>query len=1138
MSVRYSIVLIGTCFFLYFLNHFFFDWERITRGIAEENLSGIVVAQRADLISWSKGQEMDDAFRKRSLCQGRLVDWSDDRPFEFSPALDSIGVVESEHGVFLYQRITNEGCEYISGYPLFEYFLISNQYLKNRRSSKVSSVITTVSKDAPYPFESLLKYDVKYGPNAWLDGIIGLIFILVFIFEYVKFSSWSVRSFWLATGGLVMLRFISLYFNILDTIFRMPLFNPVNFTASFFNPTLGDLLVNAILTLVVTIQISKHLSDLRKGELWLVYAILGLGCGLLVFHIPWSILNNSQLVLDIGKSISFSFLRSISYSIVGIFSICYFVYLFHFYQFLERFGRVKHALTVFSAAGAFIFFLNPFLSIPAFFAVFFFLVLARFKERFNLTEFNYQNLLFILIYSVGLGAMLSLFVYKHGERDELFAKRKFANYLLLKQDVLGEYYLSKAIENLNADPELEIIASDRSKSDLIESVLSEFSSPYFNKYEIEMVFQDYQKLSLNSRFSVENSLLIPENESDYENLYFIDDGTNFKYISKLYIGDLVALVILQIKKRLPTTVYPALLTDSKYFTISNEFDYAVFAENEILFHRSKFGQGEWPGDNDFENPNLYDKGIEKNDKHYYGVRTDDGRTILIISDLYPLQAQLANFSFFFLVVLFFIVLYVGINSIVIKKRVEFNFTSKIQVYLSVAFIAPLFVTGFALLSSLNTSYREEINRTYLKQALYISEMLSSQFEKDMSEVVQSEMLAEIGSYIQSDISFYNSSGYLLSTSQPEIFTLGLQSNLINPVVFSELLEKENQSLIADESIGSLDYKVCYSVVNGPGNEVAGFIAMPFFDSRNHLNRQQIEVFENLITIFGFIFIAAILLGNAVLNSLLYPLRMVAGKIREITLQEVNKPIDYKSSDEIGSLVKDYNQMLLKLEDSKLALAKSQKETAWKEIAKQVAHEIKNPLTPMQLKIQQLLRRYDKGTKEHDSLSSLLTQVDTLSHIAESFSAFAEMPVPNNQVYKWNELVEEVTRLYNSDNVRIDVHCQEEVYIKADKDIFRRILNNLVLNAIQATEEGPVVIDVKLVKKADKGLLSVSDQGRGVPEKLKDKIFLRYFSTKSSGSGIGLALAKKGIENAGGNIWFESKDGEGTTFYISMPMYTG
>ena len=1135
MNQRVSGFLLFGCLLLLLCNHYWINWEKYARGRVESNLQDLISEQRADLKQWKEGEIGDPLFRKRTLCKGRLENWSDDKPFEYDFSIDSIGFIENEQGVFLYQVLEEEGCDYLSAYPLYEFHSISNQYLKDERGEKLTYHVKGISSSSDYPFADLLKYDIKPTPSPLIDGIIGLILILVFFVEYVRYCNKGFRSFLYVTLSILFLRVITLYFEAFDLLFRFALFDPIHFTSLFFNPTLGDLFLNSILILIISIYLTRYIKELTIKYGWLILTAITLGLSLLIFHVPWSILNNSQLSFDVGQTIKFTYLRVMAYLCVVLICSAYFVLVFYLQDYLIKTRTFRKAVILSTSFGAVILFITPLLSLPIFLTAAIFFIASRAKWKHSLGDFNYKNLLYILLVSVAVGALLAIFTYRHGERDELFAKKKFANYLLLKRDILGEYYLSQSIEELSNDSTLMMVASEGTKEDLESSLLEEFSSPYFNKYSIEIVFQDYQRLKVNTRFTRENGLLSAENASDYENIHFVDLGTSFKYIAKLNIGDLVGLVIFQIKKRVPTTVYPALLTDSKFITATDDFDYAVFSGNEILFHRSKFGQGEWPQETDFENEDLYEEGIEKNGRHYFGINTNDGRTILIISQKYPARAQFANFSFFFLLLLFAFSLISASISIHSTKKADLNFTSKIQLYLSIAFIAPLLTTGFALLTTLNTSYKEEINRTYVKQALYISEILSEKLESEEADHVNDIVLNEIGDYIQSDISFYNSSGYLISTSQPDIFKLGLQSNLINPVVFEQLVDRENQSMIADESIGSLEYKVCYAVVNAPNNDVAGFIAMPFFDSKNHLRRQQVDVFDNLIIIFGFIFILAILVGNFVLNNLLHPLRMVAGKIRQITLQDVNKPILYESSDEIGSLVKDYNQMLIKLEDSKLALAKSQKETAWKEIAKQVAHEIKNPLTPMQLKIQQLLRKFEKGTKEHDSLSSLLTQVDTLSQIAQSFSAFAEMPAPDNQVFALNKLVDEVTRLYRSDKVKIEVVCESDVMVEADLDIFRRILNNIVLNAIQSVEKGSPKIQISLNKKADKAMLSVKDNGKGIPEDLREKIFLNYFSTKTTGSGIGLALAKKGIENAGGNIWFESTEGEGTTFFVSMPL---
>ncbi|WP_436516674.1 ATP-binding protein [Ekhidna sp. To15] len=1135
MNQKLSIGLLIGCLLALFINHFLIDWDDINRRRVVSSLDEIVNLQQDDLRAWKDGNSFNALFRKRTLCKGRLDEWSDNRPFISDISADSLQIIQNDLGVFIIQQISEEDCSYISCHQLVEKYAISNQYLSESKSGLLDESALNISVDfGDYHYREILSFDVKSMPNKFIDALVALIVLLVLCSEYWKYSQANIKSYWRALIALLILRYLSLEFDAFQLLFRYDLFDPLKYTSSVVNPTLGDLLINCMILNVVIMSSTKYLPMVKRSRprVAVISAVNTILSGL-VLHVAWSIISNSQLSLDVGQSIQFDLLRAVAYICILLASTGYFYFTYLTLQLIRRSHFIAHAIGGAMIAAVVMGLLDVLSITFSFVHVSVLLISLRYQWGKSFKEFTYSNLLFILVVSIGISTVLAFCIYKYEESAVLDSKKKFANYLLLKRDVLGEFYLDQTIKKLSTDDNLALIASERSRKVLEDRIRSEFLTPYFNKYDLEIVFQDYQQLKLNSRFTREYSLLTPENESDYENIYFVDEGTVFKYTCKINVGDLVGLIILQIKKRVPTSVYPALLTDNKYFSVSNDFDYAVFAGDDILFHRSKFGQGEWPQYEDFERPQLYIDGIEKNERHYYGVKTDDGRTILIISNKYEARDRITNFSFLFLLLLFSFGAF-SILSSVIERGFKLNFTGKIQLYLGLAFIIPLLIAGFALLNTLNTSYREEINRSYIKQALYISEILSTDIEEVNNERAAYH-LTEISSYIQSDLSFYNESGYLVATSQPEIFNLNLQGNLINPIVFEELVAKENQSMIADESVSKLDYKVCYAVVNTIDNQVAGFIAMPFFDSKNHLRRQQIEVFGNLITIFGFIFIIAIVFGNAVLNNLMHPLRMVADKIRRVTLQEVNKPIEYESSDEIGSLVKDYNQMLVKLEDSKLALAKSQKETAWKEIAKQVAHEIKNPLTPMQLKIQQMLRKHETESKEHETLTSLLTQVDTLSQIAESFSAFAEMPAPDNQVFDWSLLIKEIAALYRAEEVTISLDIAENVQIEADKDIFRRILNNIVLNAIQSVVDKQAEIIISLKIKSGKGVLAVSDNGRGVPEELKEKIFLNYFSTKSTGSGIGLALAKKGIENAGGNIWFESRREEGTTFFISMPL---
>ncbi len=1115
MKLKASLILILVGIAGIVINHLVIDWDAIIIENVNSHLDQLIKDQKTDLINWSSGQDSNSDFRKRSFCDDSLVRWNDNYGwFNFSIEKD-LTIVEDQNGVFLVQRFnSSETCYSISVFPIINRYTITNNYLKTSKNKLLAESVFYVSNtDGEVKYQDHFYYDIVRSPSKALDVFLCLLVITVSII--IMWNGLSIN--FLSTLAIVFIaRFVTLYFDLMESLIRFPLFDPLYYTWSFWNPTLGDLFLNCLLVFLITLKWSRKfrfMNEWPTGKSLFLIAGLSQLLNVSIFWILWRILTNSQISLDVGQTIEFGYLRGFSYLCVILLIGSSFLCSFRLVGFM-RSSHPSKAFYAFLFGTSLLFGIVSFTSILV--AIIFsaaIIITSKLDWSSRLKEFGYENLQFALIISVIASGILSYSVYKFYEKSELDEKMKFANHLLIRKDVLGEFYLHQMMIEMENDD--DVAASEQ------------LLNPYFDKYAIEFIANDSS-----ATFEQYASMMTRDRLSDYDGIYLIDDGSEF-----IYLCDLGSSILsLDLKKRVPTSVFPALLTDNKYDVPTDNFDYAVFKHGDVLFQRSKFGQGEWPELEDFDDPSLYDEGLEQNGRHYYGVKTADDRTILIISRKYSLSMQLSNFSFFFLISLFFLGSIVLLSSINFEKA-RLNFTGKIQLYLGLAFIIPLFTAGFALLNSLNKSYKEEINRSYLKRSLYISELLSDEVS-DAAGEISSQTLAEARDFIQADLSLYDAQGKLVSTSQREIFDLGLQSDLINPIVFKELVEKENLSMIADEAIGGLEYKVSYASINNDANEIAGFIAMPFFDSKNHLKRQQLEVFGSLVSIFGLIFIIAILFGSLILNNLMKPLRMVADKISHITLQEENKPILYESSDEIGSLVRDYNLMLVKLEQSKSALARSQKEVAWKEIARQVAHEIKNPLTPMQLKIQQLLRKHEEGSKDHETLSSLLIQVDTLSQIAGSFSAFAEMPAPDNTTLDFSKLIRQVVGLYHSDDVQIHTEIQDAVMIYADKDIFQRILNNVVLNAIQSVENKEANIDVRLSSKADKCELIVKDNGKGIKEELKDKIFLNYFSTKSSGSGIGLALAKKGIENAGGNIWFDSSENEGTTFFITMPLATG
>jgi two-component system nitrogen regulation sensor histidine kinase NtrY len=232
-----------------------------------------------------------------------------------------------------------------------------------------------------------------------------------------------------------------------------------------------------------------------------------------------------------------------------------------------------------------------------------------------------------------------------------------------------------------------------------------------------------------------------------------------------------------------------------------------------------------------------------------------------------------------------------------------------------------------------------------------------------------------------------------------------------------------------------------------------------------------------------------------------------------------------------------------LEQSAGALAKSEREGAWREMARQVAHEIKNPLTPMKLSIQYLQKAINSNQGNVKQLTTnvantLVEQIDHLSKIAADFARFANIGNTNFEIFDLHSVLENLTDLFQANpNVKfIWNRLDEEIVVKADKTHMNRLFTNLITNAIEAcngNDDCIVEIDEKVHEQA--AVIHIKDNGEGIPKDMQPKIFTPNFTTKTSGTGLGLAMCKSIVEQTGGSIWFETVQGRGTTFFVSIPV---
>jgi len=474
---------------------------------------------------------------------------------------------------------------------------------------------------------------------------------------------------------------------------------------------------------------------------------------------------------------------------------------------------------------------------------------------------------------------------------------------------------------------------------------------------------------------------------------------------------------------------------------------------------------------------------------------------------------------------------------------KLTFSARIQVYLNLAFSIPIFLIGALIISILNSENKNATKDEYLQKAENVGTNIVSDLEKFKKGLITDEELQnqiiKSSKLIQTDINLFDRNGVLLVSNQPFIYESDFLSKLVNPFAMQEIAEKGQGKIMLIESVGTLEYNSVYAAIKSyETGELIGIIGIPFFESQKNSEKAIIEILTTIINVFTMAFILLIGFSYVASQFLTKPLEMITQKITITSLSKLNEPLDYQSEDEIGILVGAYNKMLVQLEESKQALSKNEKESAWREMARQVAHEIKNPLTPMKLTLQHLRRIFSDNPRAEKSVETLLVQIETLSDIATSFSSFANMPIPKNEEFDIAQTLLQTTVLYrNDEKAQLNVHIEDQhCIVMGDKNLTSRIFTNLILNGIQAVPNSrKPIIDVLLKINNEKVLIEIRDNGTGIDEDITHKVFLPNFSTKFTGSGIGLALAKRGIEHAGGKIWFETEKEMGTSFFIEMPI---
>lgn len=606
-------------------------------------------------------------------------------------------------------------------------------------------------------------------------------------------------------------------------------------------------------------------------------------------------------------------------------------------------------------------------------------------------------------------------------------------------------------------------------------------------------------------------------------LYHIDDPmSNFYYIAKIDINGTQNLYFEFYKEK---NVIPNL----------KNYSYGIYKNNILNY---KLGNYYYP--NNINNFISQTNGIHKGKKFKHFIFNDSSlnKTVVVSIESERWMRYVAPFSFIFLALLlaYFLFTYFEHDR---KGTFKNSFHSKMQLTivltLTISFVA-IGITSFLFLEN-NITKKTQIEQ--YKQANIIRNRLESNMLSENS-LTNADYLYYLEETFFCDLNIYNLAGVLIN------------STLKNSKVLNDSIESHAYQAIFKEDAGYLvqnemyDNEKCtsyYFPILDENNHLAAVLNVIYFDSKSEYDDQLSDFALNYINIIIVLLGISSIIVLLITRKTLKPLKIIEDQMGKVRLDGHNEPINFKGRDEIGALVEQYNNMCRQLEIAANKIARNERENAWREMARQVAHEIKNPLTPMQLNIEYLQMLWDRKDPKFEenfkeTLKSLLEQIETLSKIATAFSDYAKLPENVSTTFDLSELLKNTIKLYDvEENISISLiyNENEDWSMFADKNNLGRVFGNIIKNGIQAIGSEVGHIEVILNRLGEKYRIQITDNGCGIKEEDKKKVFFPNFTTKSSGMGVGLSVSQNIIQGMGGNISFASKEGIGTVFTIDIPI---
>ena len=1125
---------------------------------------------------------------------GSLAYWSDRSIAFFNSPRDyrvKDGLIQLPNGYYLVKTVKTD-THFVVGLHLIKYkYEHENRYLHNSffKAYKIpeSFEIATQPEEKSYAITSLngdylfsLKQKGEFSCREDQLYFPVLIYFLGLVFLLISFRYWFEEStaglffrLFVLAAALLIVFWLHLIFNIPKVLVHLPLFKPEVFAATSWLPSLGDYFILSVFftfwlyMFTINLQPEKLALDLELPTKVLLIILL-LFSGSLFLAVNYFIevlIYNSTISFALNKIIGISVESILGILSVGLllFAILFFMVklageLYNEFKLSQNF-LVVSAIALMLAFIQFITIKRVADTILALFILSFLVALLFRKNRQTRLSLSY------LIAFVSLASLYSLITfYRTIDKKETESQKLFAVTLTAERDPAAEEFLGKIEKQIYNDP--AIMSLIIQKEDLREYIERTYFSGYFKKYIFEMYVcwpSDSLLLQSNNQMypcDILMESLIKDMGVRIANtgFYFMDNmNGRISYTGKLHFefpgknSGVNLYIDLDSDLLFEGIGFPELLIDKSISRSENylKFSYAKYYGGELTDK-----QGEYNYNFHIDSYQLEDQEftvIKRDGYEHLVYHTRENNFIIVSRKPNTWIDYLISFPylfvFYFLMVL---IIFLVINRKVIPLKPVFDLKLKIQAAIvSIVFVS-LLVVALATIFYNVREYRQKHRNDLNEKMKSISEEIDMRLE-DKNEITPQLIdwlnfeLANLSNIFQTDINIYGVDGNLLASSRNEIFQRGLVSKRMNSAAFYEIFQNlQYNNFFQPEKIGSLSYLSVYKpIINNTGDNL-GAINLPYFISQDKYSQEITTFIVAFINLYVLLLLVSIIIAVFIANQITHPLVVIQEKLKKMQFGKYNEPIYYRRNDEIGSLVKEYNKKVEELAISAELLARSERESAWREMAKQIAHEIKNPLTPMKLTIQHLQHVKGRGKEYNDYIdrvaATLIEQIDNLSNIATEFSNFAQIPTARNQVFSLKEQIKRVISLFEThDKIKIsfESEMQKPVVVNVDREQLSRAVINLIKNGIQAIPEDKQG-EVKIALSADenKAVISVTDNGTGIPDELQEKLFTPSFTTKTSGMGLGLAIVKNIAENFQGRVWFETEIGKGTTFYLEIPVY--